>query len=280
MPIDYSKFNNIEDSDEEEAVRDTSASKAVVQGRQTNSGREKLEGTGLEERLSIFPTSTSPAPPTSKKGPSPNDQFAGLAGELDRWAAPRPESEPAKPGEPQIMCVRSDGRKKIHTTFPDGAETVEEFDERTDVLLERRVRQPQKLGGEGQWVYEVGQAPEAPFDPHGDTIRASTSNPIFLRKDTPEQFQWRVRNLAYPSDVYSVTIDHEKQDVVVRTSNKKYFKRIGVPDLARVGVTLKDNLLTWKHQHNTLIISYVKPEEVLAQERKALREVEKSAIKM
>ncbi|CAK0808012.1 unnamed protein product, partial [Prorocentrum cordatum] len=188
------------------------------------------------------------------------------------------------------VCMRSDGRKKIHTTFPDGGEMVEEYDERTDVLLLRKTRRPTKLGGEGNWNFEVGQAPEPGFDPHSDLMRTSSTNPIFLRKDTPEHFQWRIRNLAYPVDVYpegyaqsqprgreprkrtrcfvmrclprsasqaapwnsdggpsglgtssgrgpagSVSVDHDKQEVVVRTSNKKYYKRIGVPDLARCG---------------------------------------------
>jgi len=38
--------------------------------------------------------------------------------------------------------------------------------------------------------------------------------------------------------------------------------------------------VTWKHQHNTLIISYNKPEEILIAEKKALKEAEKSAVKM
>merc|ERR1711988_379486 len=185
-------------------------------------------------------------------------------------------AEETKPGEPKRICMRSDGRKKIHTTFPDGAEMVEEFDERTDVLLLRKSRKPTAFGGEGEWVFEVGQAPEAAFDPHADLMRASASNPIFLRKDPPEHFQWRVRNLPYPANVYSVTVDHDKQEVVVRTSNKKYYKRIPVPDLARLGLKLQDDLLTWKHQHNTLIISYNKPAEFLEEERKALKQAEQS----
>merc|ERR1711920_1202559 len=154
---------------------------------------------------------------------------------------------------------------------------VEEYDDKTDVLLLRKTRKPTTLGGEGEWVFEVGQAPEMTFDPHSDMMRPSSSNPIFLRKDTPEQFQWRIRNLPYPSDVYSVTVDHEKQEIVIRTSNKKYYKRFHVPDLVRLGLSLNDNILRWKHQHNTLIISYAKPEEVLKQEQKALKEIERSA---
>merc|ERR1719454_2877615 len=157
---------------------------------------------------------------------------------------------------------------------------VEEFDDRTDVLLLRKTRRPTALGGEAPWVFEVGQAPEAAFDPHTHVMRAASSNPIFLRKDTPEHFQWRVRNLPYPADVYSVTVDHEKQQIVVRTSNKKYFKRIDVEDLARLGLKLKDESLSWKHQHNTLIISYARPLEVVKAEQEALKLVEKSGMKL
>merc|ERR1719401_1884915 len=193
---------------------------------------------------------------------------------------PQQPQEPKKPGEPQRVCMRSDGRKKIHTTFPDGGEMVEEFDERTDVLLLRKTRRPTKLGGEGNWTFEVGQAPEAGFDPHSDLMRTLASNPIFLRKDTPEHFQWRIRNLPYSADVYTVSIDHEKQQIVVRTSNKKYFKRIDVVDLGRLGLKLKDESLSWKHQHNTLIISYARPVEVTKAEQENLQLVDKTAMKL
>lgn len=45
--------------------------------------------------------------------------------------------------------------------------------------------------------------------------------PIFTRKDTPQAFQWRIRNLPYPLPTYQVSIDDEKQQIVVRTTNKK-----------------------------------------------------------
>lgn len=219
-----------------------------------------------------------------------NSEMDRLASQLEKWGAAAAEDaaaqgeqkqEQRRPDQPQRLCMKSDGRKKIHTTYPDGSEMVEEFDERTDVLLLRKVRKAAPLGSkEPEWIYEVGQAPEAAFDPHSDIMRASASNPIFLRKDTPEHFQWRVRNLPYPADVYSITIDHEKQEIVVRTSNKKYYKRIQVPDLARLGLKMQDNALTWKHQHNTLVISYARPAEVVEHEQKALREAEKSAVKI
>jgi len=301
MPIDYSKFDNIEDSDEEPpaplqpAVRSSAAapraggggypcattnappgagvrhSKAVPESR---GGRELLDGSGLSQKLLLAaPGEHAPAESDSMAAAIHAGPGAGRHQE-DRQA-------PKKTNEPQRISTRVDGKKtQLHTTFPDGSEMVEEFDERTDMLLMRKSRRASTLGQEKEWVYEVGQAPVSAFDPHSDTLRASTSNPIFLRKDTPEQLQWRIRNLTYPANVYTVSVDHEKQDIVVRTSNKKYFKRIDVPDLRRTGLKLKENLLEWKHQHNTLIISYSKPTEVIEAERKALKEAEKTALKV
>ncbi len=45
--------------------------------------------------------------------------------------------------------------------------------------------------------------------------------PIFSRKDTRDTFQWRVRNLTYPADVYSVSVEAADRKIVIRTSNKK-----------------------------------------------------------
>lgn len=283
MPIDYSRFDRIDDSDEEEAAPGAAeASRGGVTrkppSREDGGGRATLEATGLDERLRIV-------------GPSSSSDLSGLAEELGRLGVPLPGAgseaappgappEAPKPGEPKRLCMTSDGRRKIHTTLHDGAEMVEEYDEKTDVLLLRKTRRPTRLGGEGEWTFEVGQAPEAAFDPHSDFLRASSSNPVFLRKDTPEHFQWRIRNLPYPAAVYNVTVDHEKQEIVVRTSNKKYYKRIRVPDLVDLGLKLSDKLLSWKHQHNTLIISYSKQAEVLTHEQKVLQDAEKSAFKL
>lgn len=44
--------------------------------------------------------------------------MAALAAELERLAGPRGRpGEAPKPGEPQRVSMRADGRKKIHTTF-------------------------------------------------------------------------------------------------------------------------------------------------------------------
>lgn len=291
MPVDYSKFDKIEDSDEEDVPSKATSTAAPAFAppsragagsggrsaaptyRDARSGRETLEPVDPAEQLRIVgPCSSGP----------------GDLSELERWSAPAPpphlqgdaQSERPKPDEPQRLCVKADGRRKIHTTYPDGSEMVEEYDERTDMLLVRKARRPTRLGGEGEWKFEVGQEPAAGFDPHSDVLRPSASNPIFLRKDTPDAFQWRIRNLSYPANVYSVTVDHEKQEIVVRTSNKKYYKRFDVPDLRRLGLTLQEDVLEWKHNINALIITYPKPAAVLKEERKVLQEAEKSAMKL
>jgi hypothetical protein len=94
--------------------------------------------------------------------------------------------------------------------------------------------------------------------------------------DTKDSFQWRIRNLPYPAEVFSITI--EEPDIVVRTSNKKYFKRIDIPDMRRLGVKLEARSLSWKLQYNTLVISYQKPKDVLDAEIRHLAEAVKTSL--
>ena len=54
-------------------------------------------------------------------------------------------------------------------------------------------------------------------------------------------------------------VDHNKQEIVLRTSNKKYYKRFDIPDLKRIGIKLEESEIGWKYQNNTVIISYDKP---------------------
>jgi hypothetical protein len=41
--------------------------------------------------------------------------------------------------------------------------------------------------------------------------------------------QWRVRNVPYPIDTYLITADVETHEIVIRTTNKKYFKVTALP---------------------------------------------------
>ncbi len=176
----------------------------------------------------------------------------------------------AYPKGTTVTSAVSGGRRKLHFTLPgeDGGEAVEEYDLQTDELLVRKRRAKTVLGKMGEWVYEVGEAPSR-VTIENDMLRVSSSNPTLVRKDRPHAFEWRIRNLPYPKSTYSVTVDAEAQQVVVRTSNKKYFKRITIDDMERARLPLEEAALSWSHENNTLIVQYKKPAAVLQHEREA-----------
>lgn len=82
--------------------------------------------------------------------------------------------------------------------------------------------------------------------------------PIFIRKDTNKEFQWRIRNLNYPKENFMVELDKAKDDILIKTVNKKYYKRYDIPDLKRLKIPLDENNLKINFQNNTLIISVKK----------------------
>lgn len=168
----------------------------------------------------------------------------------------------------KMTTVSANGRRKCHYTLPDESEVVEEFDLQTDELLVRKRRGKTVLGALGEWVYEVGEAP-ARATIEGDMLRVNSSNPLLVRKDRPHCFEWRVRNLPYPKPTYQLTVDTEQNQIVVRTANKKYFKRIDVEELDRMRIPLEEGLLSWEHENSTLIIQYKKPAQVVQKERDA-----------
>jgi hypothetical protein len=145
---------------------------------------------------------------------------------------------------------------------------VEEYDLQTDELLVRKRRGKTVLGAWEEWRFEVGEPP-ARTTIENDLMRASSSNPVLVRKDRPHAFEWRIRNLAYPKSTYSVTVDTEQNQIIVRTSNKKYFKRIDVEELDHARLPLEEASLSWNHENNTLIIQYKKPASFVQRERDA-----------
>lgn len=45
--------------------------------------------------------------------------------------------------------------------------------------------------------------------------------PIFMRKDTKASFQWRIRNLPFSKDVFSVSVEPSERCIIIKTTNKK-----------------------------------------------------------
>ncbi|KAK7109088.1 protein DPCD-like [Littorina saxatilis] len=174
----------------------------------------------------------------------------------------------------QKTCLIQDGRRKIHFSFPDGMELSEEFDLKTGELAVRKWRKRGTLGGQGKWEMEIGD--ESPLrNVEVEGMMESSTNPVLVRKDTKTQFQWRIRNLPYPVNNYSVTVDDEKRQLVIRTENKKYYKRFDVPDLDRMQLELRQDQISIAHANNTLIVSYQKPREVLDMEKQLQDEFKK-----
>ena len=166
----------------------------------------------------------------------------------------------------KVTSMSSGGRRKCHYTLPDETEVVEEYDLQTDELLVRKKRSKTMLGALGEWVFEVGEPP-ARVTIENDMLRPSNSNPALVRKDRPHAFEWRIRNLPYPKPTYSVTVDSAENQLVVRTTNKKYFKRIGIEEMDRLRLHLEEGAVSWSHDNNTLIIQYKKPAPILKAER-------------
>jgi len=55
--------------------------------------------------------------------------------------------------------IKSGGRIKLHTTWDDGSELIEEFDANTDELLVRRIRRKTAVGSVGEWEWLAGDPP-------------------------------------------------------------------------------------------------------------------------
>lgn len=74
------------------------------------------------------------------------------------------------------------------------------------------------------------------------------------KRITKTNIEWRIRNLPYPIEVYSVSVNPDQKCLVVRTSNKKYFKNIPIEELNRCNLLPKQANISISHQFNTLII--------------------------
>lgn len=138
----------------------------------------------------------------------------------------------------------------------------------------RKWKKKSTLGREGKWDYEIGEDLR-PVNLDMENISESRGNPMFTRKDNSKAFQWRIRNLPYPLEVYSVTVDDDKHSITIRTSNKKYYKKFQIPDMERAKVDLEQSAISKAHSNNTLIITYKKPPLILEQEKLIRQELVK-----
>eukprot|EP00066_Takifugu_rubripes_P007203 XP_003972544.1 PREDICTED: protein DPCD isoform X1 [Takifugu rubripes] len=173
-------------------------------------------------------------------------------------------------------ALLNDGKRKIHYLFTDGKEMAEEYDLETDELVGRRWRHRNALGAVGPWQVEVGEPIAGPdASTSSEVIKENCSNPIFMRKDTKASFQWRIRNLPFSKDVFNVSVEPSERCIVIKTTNKKYYKKFSIVDLDRCQLPLDCSALSFTHANNTLIVSYKKPKEILILEQELLKELKK-----
>ncbi|XP_058802402.1 protein DPCD [Phymastichus coffea] len=175
-------------------------------------------------------------------------------------------------------AIIQDGKRKVHFLMEDGKEMVEEYSVDTNVVIKRAWKQKGKLGQDIGWEIEVGDPEPNRIDNLEIVgIRESSSAPIVTRRITKTALEWRIRNLPYPKDVYSVTTEDDGT-ITVRTSNKKYFKKINIPDLERVGLKPEQDRISFNYQYNTLIITYKKPPKLIEMEKKIFDMISKLKI--
>lgn len=61
--------------------------------------------------------------------------------------------------------------------------------------------------------------------------------------------------MPYPIETYSVSANNEERCIIIRTTNKKYFKRLQVPELDRLNLPLEQANIQCTHSFNTLIVT-------------------------
>lgn len=172
----------------------------------------------------------------------------------------------------KITVLIEDGKRKVHFLFENGKEMVEEYSMETDVVLRRIWKKKNNFGTDIGWVVEIGDPEPKENNIEKDGIQESSNTPFVTQRITKKSLEWRIRNLPYPSNVYSITAEQDNT-ITVRTSNKKYFKKLRVLDLERIGLKPEQKRISFKHQYNTLIITYKKPSELLDVEKKILSKI-------
>lgn len=76
--------------------------------------------------------------------------------------------------------------------------------------------------------------------------------------------------MPWPAEVYQLSV--EGDNIVLRTTNKKYFKRWSISDLVELALPLDPARLSCSYSSNTLVVTYKKPLPVMQWQEKARQE--------
>ncbi|XP_047509354.1 protein DPCD [Pieris napi] len=172
--------------------------------------------------------------------------------------------------------LKEDKIRKIHYKFEDDREMVEEYNVDTHVLLRRSWKVKGKLGSEGKWDVEIGDPiPDGIQSIESTEIVESKDQPIVMRRNTRVNLEWRIRNLPYPIETYCIKANNEDKFIILSTTNKKYYKKLQIPELTRLGLSIEQANIQSSHKYNTLIIMYKKPQQLLDMEKDWYQELDK-----
>ena len=158
--------------------------------------------------------------------------------------------------------------RKVHYEFGNDIEMAEDYDMKTGELLIRKWKKSSKIGKKSDWEYEVG-AP--PMNQKSDLLWESSSTPKAFRQDNKSHYSWRVQPLPWPMSNYKISV--EENNIIIRTENKKYYKKLRVEDMDRYKLPLLARHVNCAHANCTLMISYEKPPNVLQLEQEIYSEL-------
>uniref|UniRef100_A0A182K688 Protein DPCD n=1 Tax=Anopheles christyi TaxID=43041 RepID=A0A182K688_9DIPT len=161
--------------------------------------------------------------------------------------------------------------RKVHYRFPDGREMAEEYSTETGVVLRRAWKNKSALLQKEDWIIELGESIPTGLNENEVMLKESCSEPLLTKRVTRNAIEWRIRNLPYPILTYAITCEEKDKTITIRTSNKKYFKKIQVPEFQRCNYLPKQDDLNVVHKNATLIITYKKPAILLEMERATLK---------
>ncbi|GMH79234.1 hypothetical protein TrLO_g14965 [Triparma laevis f. longispina] len=159
------------------------------------------------------------------------------------------------------------GRLRVQTSYgKTGVERVEEWGA-DNTLLMRRWRSVDTLDNAQAWEFEIGDAAPNANNNTPMSMSVSSINPSFHPRNSSKHFLFHIINVPWPIDNYTVICDSDKNELILRTHNKKYFKRFKIPSLVRLQIPHDEQSLTLEHRgennENLLIISYLKPPQIL-----------------
>lgn len=162
-----------------------------------------------------------------------------------------------KSGESCRICLIHNDLFELKTSFDDSSELIEVFDKNGCIckqIFKPSIKSVILNDAEAsKWQMEIGK--DSTTDQNCE-IRENSKNPTVARVDTHDFFQFRIRNFKDSFGKVDVSIDVDGDLIIVKSSNKKYYKRIYIPDLSRVVKVYE------QFYHKTIIKPQLNPAEL------------------